>query len=134
MATGSIFSNNGFQLAIDRLFGNPTAHSIVSKFGIGTGTATPTISDTALQTPIVAWSGGSDYKAYTAGHPDFSTSLKVIVQGFISPTEANGNSITEYGDFNTDGTPIMASRQVVTGITKTSAIQAFFTTTYKRKV
>jgi len=100
---------------------------------VGTGTGTPQESDTALGTVITNWSAGSsDFKVYETGFPTFDTANKrVSTKTFVASTEANSNSITEYGDFNTDGTPIMAGRFVHTAITKTSSIQIFYTPTYR---
>jgi len=85
-----------------------------------------------LTTKIANWSGGSDYKNFVTGYPTFdTTNQKVTVQAYIATTEASG-TITEIGDFNTDGTPVMSSHIVFTGIVKTSAVQVFITTTYRR--
>jgi hypothetical protein len=117
---------------LDKFFNSASTYTVPSRFQIGTGTNTPTVTDTALQTPILAWSGGTDYKNYNIS-PTFDTAnQKVTTQAYIASTEANGNTITEFGEFNTDGTPLMTSRAVFTGITKTSAIQAFIITVYKR--
>ena len=45
---------------------------------------------------------------------------------------ANGNAITEVGDLNTDGTPVMFSHIVTTVISKTNKVQVYITTTYGR--
>jgi hypothetical protein len=67
------------------------------------------------------------------GYPSFDTAnQKVTVQAFIASTEANGNTISEIGDFNIDSSPVMSSHTVFTGIAKTSAVQVFITTTYRR--
>ena len=133
MSTGAVFTKNGFNAMIEKAFSSTSTKTVPSRFGIGTGTTTPVVTDTALETKIATWSGGSDYKNYVSGFPTFDTAnQKVTVQGFVASTEANGNTITEYGDFNTDGTPILSSHCVVTGLTKTSAVQIYFTTTYKR--
>jgi len=133
MATGAVYTKNGFNGIIHRAYTAAPTQTVPSRFGIGTGTTTPTTSDTALATKISTWSGGSDYKNFVGGYPTFNTTdQKVTVQAFIASTEANSNTITEIGDFNTDGSPVMSSRIVFTGIAKTSTIQMFITTVYKR--
>jgi len=135
MANGAVFTKNGFNTMLNRAFKASPDYTAMSRFKIGTGTTTPTTADTDLETPITAWSGGSDYKDFVSGYPTFDeANQKVQTQGFIASTEANGNSITELGEFNTDGTPVLGSHIVITGITKTATIQVFFTTTYKRSV
>lgn len=104
-----------------------------SRFKIGTGTTTPADTDTGLETVIAGWNAASDFKDFVNGYPTFDTAnQKVTVQGFIGASQANGNSITEYGDFNTDGTPVCSSHIVFTAITKVSTIQVFITTKYRR--
>jgi len=135
MASGAVLTKNGFNAILNRAFKSAPDYTVPSRFGIGTGSTTPTENDTALDTAITGWTGAAgDYKDYVGGYPSFDTSnQKVSVQGFIGPTEANGNSIIEYGDFNTDGSPLMSGRQVFsTAITKTSVVQVYITTTYKR--
>jgi hypothetical protein len=133
MTVGSVLTKTGFNAILSRAFTNTGTYTVPSQFKIGTGTTTPSTTDTDLATPITAWSGGTDYKNYTVSYPSLDTvNQKVTLQGFIASTEANGNTITEYGDFNTDGTPVMFTRTVFTAITKTSAVQAFITTRLKR--
>lgn len=134
MASGSVLTKNGFNAIIDKAFNASSTYSVPSRFGIGTGSTTPTQNDSSLNTMITGWNASADYKDYVSGYPTFDTAnQKVTVQGFISPTEANGNSIIEIGDFNTDGTPVMFSRTVFsTAITKTAVVQAYITTTFKR--
>ena len=133
MTVGSVLTKAGFNAILSRAFSNAGTYTVPSRFKIGTGTTTPSQTDSNLATPITAWSGGSDYKNYSASYPTFdTTNQKVTVQGFVASTEANGNTITEYADFNTDGSPVMFSRTVFTSITKTSAVQVFITTRFKR--
>lgn len=135
MATGAIFSKAGFNAMLNRAFKASPDYTAPTRFKIGTGTTTPTVTDTDLETPILAWNVGSDYKDFVSGYPTFDeVNQKVTTQAFVSSTEANTNTITEYGEFNTDGSPVMSSHVVFTGITKTSAIQVFITTTYRRTV
>lgn len=135
MAVGAKFTKNGFNAMLNRNFKASPDYTAPSRFGIGTGSTTPTQNDTALDTPITAWApAASDYKDYVSGYPSLDTvNQKVTVQGFIGPAEANGNSIIEFGGFNTDGSPNMDSRVVLSNaITKTSVVQVYLTTIFKR--
>lgn len=133
MAAGAVYTKNGYNALFNRGYKSSPDNTVPSRFKIGTGTTTPVETDTDLETPIEGWNAASDFKDFVAGHPTFDTgNQKVTVQGFIGASQANGNSITEYGDFNTDGTPVCSSHLVFTAITKVSTIQVFITTTYKR--
>lgn len=131
-ATGAQFTKAGFNAMLDKFFNPSSTVTVPSRFKIGSGTNTPSQGDTDLQTPITGWYGGGDFKNFNIA-PDIDTAnQKVTTQSYIATTEANGNVISEYGEFNTDGSPVMSSRAVVLPITKTSAIQVFIITTYKR--
>lgn len=133
MAIGAFFTVSGMACLLDRGFKTSPTYTVPSRFKIGTGTTTPTQADRFIETPITAWSGGSDFKNYVSSYPTFDTiNQKVTVQGFIASTEANGNVITEYGDFNSDSAPVISSHIVFTGITKASTIQMYVTTIYRR--
>lgn len=133
MSNGACYTKNGFNALIDRGYKSGTTLTVPSRFKIGTGTTTPLTTDTSLETPITAWNAGSDFKNFVSGYPTFdTTNQKVTVQAFIASTQANGNTISETGDFNTDGTPLMSSHIVFTGITKVNTVQIFVTTIYKR--
>lgn len=116
MATGGAVVNNGRNALWKRRSG--TSVTAFTKFVIGTGTTTPATTDTAMATPILAWAGGVD-DAKTLLSTDYDTTNHyVICQGYVDSTEANGNTITEAGIVNTDGTPILWCRDVFTGIVK----------------
>ncbi len=133
MANGAIYTISGMVALLNRGYKSSPDYTVPSRFGIGTGTITPAVTDVELTTPITSWSGASDFKNYVSGYPIFDTTdQKVTVQGFIASTEANGNSITEYGDFNTDDAPNISSHIVFNPITKTNTVQVFITTTFIR--
>ena len=93
-----------------------------SKFKVGTGTTTPVIGDTDLVN-VVAINGGNT-KSFVSGYPILDeTNFQATIRAFLSSVEANGNSITEFGLFNEDGSQLMFSRTVFTDITKTSAVE-----------
>lgn len=127
MAVGAIATKKLKNSALNRLFKSSPDYTVPSRCKIGTGTTTPAESDTDLATPITAWNSGSDYKNYASGYPTFDESNKRVTWRLIvEANQANSNTITEIASFNTDGTPIIGDRYVVTGIPKTSAIRVIF--------
>ncbi len=133
MANSAVYTISGMVGLLNRGYKSSPDYTIPSRFGIGTGTTTTDVSDRELETPITAWSSGSDFKNFVTTYPIFDVvDQKVTVQGFVASTEANGNSISEYGDFNTDGAPNISSHIIFTGITKTDTVQVYITTTYVR--
>jgi hypothetical protein len=124
MSNGAVLVKGGKNVMLQRhLMATPT-YTAPTKFGIGTGTTTPLEADTALTTKISAWSGGSDYKTVLAGYPTFNeSSKKSTVRCYVMSTEANGNTITEAGLFNTDGTPKLCDHHVFTGVVKNSSTE-----------
>ena len=134
MSNGAVMTNSGVIVIFHRGFTASPTITAPTRFKIGTGTTTPAITDSNLDTPIVAWNAASDYKNYVVDYPVFGTvSDTVTVRGFIGASQANGNVVTEYADFNTDATPMCCSRQVFTGITKSNEVQVYVTTTYMRE-
>lgn len=101
-------------------------------FAIGTGTTAPVESNTSLETMIVAWYGGGNYKPVLAGYPTFDTTNKrATVRCYVASTEANGNNISETGLFNTDGTPVMLDRHTFTAVTKNAQTEIIFETIFE---
>lgn len=137
MANGVVLTKNGWNAFVNRAMKATPDYTAPSRFKIGTGTTTPNQADTNLTTSITAWNAGSDYKNYnssfgTNGVSFDTTNQKFTTQAYIDSTQANGNAITETGDFNTDGSPIMATHSVFPVVTKTSAIRVYIQTTWKR--
>jgi len=133
LANGALLTNSGVITLLHRGFSESPTITAPTRFKIGTGTNTPDRLNSDLQTPITSWNASSDYKNYVLDYPVFGTlSETVTVRGFIGASQANGNVITEYADFNTDATPLCLSRQVFTGITKSNEIQVYITTTFQR--
>ncbi len=92
---------------------------------MGTGTTTPIISDTDLDTVVAI--NGENTKSFVSGYPVLDeTNFQATIRALINSVEANGNSITEFGLFNEDGSPLMFSRTVFTAITKTSSVEVSF--------
>jgi len=117
---------------LNRAFKSSPDYTAYSRGSIGTSTTAATESDTGLGSVISGWNSGSDYKDYESGYPSFDeANKKVSTRMFVPSTKANGNTISEYGDFNTDASPKIGGHFVFTGVTKTSSIQVYFTPTYK---
>lgn len=133
MAIGAVATDKMRNVLFNRAFKSSPDYTSFSKGAIGTGTTTPTTSDTDLESVISNWNGGaSDYKSYETNYPTFDEGTKkVTTRVFVTANDANANVITEFADFNTDGTPLIGGRFVFNGITKTSAIQVYFTITYR---
>ena len=132
MANGAAFSSSGFNSALQLLFNSADTRSFTT-FGIGTGTTTPTTSDTTLEHTITGWAGGT---ANSKTHSTVSFDVinqQATVRGFVTAAEANGKVITEYADFNILGTPVISGHFVATdGPTKTNAVQVTYITIYGR--
>jgi hypothetical protein len=93
---------------------SPITNYVVQKFGVGTGTATPNVSDTTLQNPILLTGGNT--KAING--VDWPSPMVARVEFTIASGEANGYLITELGLFTGDDTLIC--RKGHAGINKTS--------------
>ena len=125
MSTGQKITTNGLKLSLNRIFKATPDYLSPTKFKVGTNTATPTVSDTDLGT-VVAINGGNT-KSFVTSYPVLDeTNMQSTIRCLLLSTEANGNSLTEFGVFNEDGTPLMFSRSVFTPITKTISTQISF--------
>lgn len=119
---GSIITNKGKEIILDRTFNVSPTRSTVSQFKIGTGTTEPTVSDTDLETPVNI--DGDNFKNFVTGYPILDLiNMQVTFRGLVLSTEANGNSLTEFGTVNSDGSPLLFSRSTHTQINKTSSIE-----------
>lgn len=126
--SNSLLLSSGRNLLLDLTYNASTSKSQITKFKIGTGTTDPLVSDTALETEITAWTGGSSSKTFVSGFPSFdTTNNEVTIKGFVASTEANGNNVSEFGTINTDGSEIMDVRSSFTPISKTSTDEITFT-------
>jgi len=95
MAFGSIKVNKFFQDMLNAHFlstSNPP-----TQMKIGTGTTTPAVADTDLETPVLT-------QSLLSGFPTVDTgSLQAQTKILVGTTEANGNNITECGEFDASG-------------------------------
>lgn len=117
---------------LDRAFKATPTNSAFTQGSIGTGTTTPAEGDTGIETVISNWNASTDFKNYATGYPTFDTANKrVTTRVFVTTTQANSNTITEFGDFNSDGTPVIGGHFVFTGVVKTTSIRLRLTPTYR---
>ena len=125
MATGQLITNNGLKISLNRTYKATPDYLAPTKFKIGTGTTTPTVSDTDVETGVNINGGAT--KSFVSGYPTLDeTNMQSTIRCFLDTTEANGNSLTEFGLFNEDGTPLMFSHAVFTSISKTASVQISF--------
>jgi len=126
MANGNVVTTNGNKIMLNRAFKGSPDYLEPSLFKVGTDNTAPTIADTDLGSAVII-TGGSTTKSFVVGYPiiDEST-LQVTFRCFLASTDANGNSLTEFGIFNNDATKLMYSRAVFTSITKTSDVEVSF--------
>ena len=97
------------------------AAELVTEFthgAIGTDNTTPTAADTTLGTEVFR----DVIDAITNSSGVVTASLRVL------STEANGNSIAEYGWLDAASSGNLWTRNVITAITKTSDIQLYLDT------
>lgn len=126
MTTGQILTNDGKKILLNRGFKASPNYTVPSLFKVGTGTTAPTVTDTDLQAAVII-SGGNTTKAFATGYPILDeTNLQITIRTILLTTDANGNSLTEFGIFNSDTSKLMSSRAVFTAITKTSSVQVIF--------
>lgn len=119
--TGQIITNNGALIQLHRTFIALPTVSSPTLFKIGTGTTNPTVLDTDVETGVNINGGAT--KGFVSGYPVLdTTNLQSTIRTTLDTTEGNGNSITEFALFNTDGTPLMFARAVFTAITKNNKV------------
>ena len=120
MSTGNVITTDGKKIMLHRTFTASPTITAPSQFKVGTGTTTPAVGDTDVET-VVAINGGN-FKAFVSGYPSLdTTNIQSTIRCFLNSLEANGNTLTELGIVNTDGTKLLFSHSVHTGIAKTTS-------------
>ena len=122
---GQIITTDGRKIMMDRTFNASPTRSAITQFKVGTGTTDPALDDTDLGTPVSI--DGDNFKNFVTGYPTLDlTNMQVTTRAILLSTEANANTLTEWGTVNTDATPLLFSRSTFTGIAKTSSIEVAF--------
>ena len=123
--TGQIITTNGKKIILNRTFLETPTILAPTQFKIGTGTTDPTLGDTDLETPVNI--NGTAFKDFVSSYPLLdTTNIQSTIRCFVNSVEANGNTLTEFGIVNEDGTPLLFSRAVFSGIAKTSSNEITF--------
>ena len=122
---GTLITDAGRKIIINRSFKASPDYTAPSLFKIGTGTTAPTVSDTDVETGVNINGGAT--KAFVSGYPILDeTNFQVTVRCLLNSTEGNGNTLTEFGLFNTDGSPLMYSRSTHTAISKVNTVEVTY--------
>lgn len=128
MANGMVVTNSGRKLILNRGFKVTPDYLAPTHFKVGTGTTTPTVSQTDLVAPV-AITGVTLTKDFVAGYPSLDeTNFLATIRCLLLTTEPTAQpvSLAEFGLFNEDGTPLMFSRIVHTAITKNTSTQIIY--------
>ena len=124
--TGQVVTNSGKLITFNRLWKASPDYTTPTLFAVGTGTTAPLVTQTDLVTPVDI-TAGVQTKVFVTGYPTLDeTNLVSSIRCLLLTTEANGNSLTEFGIKNTDGTKKLFSRVVHTPVTKSSAVQVYY--------
>ena len=125
MGTGTLVTNNGLKISINRIYKATPDYKAPTKFKIGTGSTTPAVGDTDVETGVNI--NGGAIKSFVSGYPSLDeTNFQSTIRCLLDTTEGNGNSLTEFGLFNEDGSPLMFSHVVFAAISKTASVQISF--------
>lgn len=131
---GQVITNLHLKILMNRGYKAVPTYTAPILFKVGTGTTTPLITDTDLETPVDI-TAGVQTKAFVSGYPTFDeSSFNVTIRSLLLTTDANGNSLTEVGIVNTDGTAKLSSHAVYTAITKNTSTQVVFIEKHKLSV
>ena len=124
----ALITNQGKNLLLNRaLQATPTQNAVID-FKVGTGTTAAAITDTDLETPVSI--DGDNFKNFESGSPSFTeSSQNSQITCRLLRTEANSNSLTEFGIVNDDGTKKLFMRSVHTAIAKTSSKEVRYVVT-----
>ena len=123
--TGQVITNNGRIITLNRLWKTNPDFTAPTVFKIGTGVTDPAAADTDIETGVNINGGAT--KAFVTGYPVLDeTNVQATVRMILVTTEGNGNDLTEFALFNTDGTPKMFSRAVHTLVGKTTSTQIVY--------
>lgn len=118
----NLFVDNGRQI-IAYLFGGqtPSGSYVCSRFGLGTGSTPPTVSDTDLDAPVNFYDPGSGPLLPTKpiDGVDYPAPFIARVYFTIASTEANGILATELGIYSAvmgGGQTTLLARKLINGV------------------
>jgi len=115
----------GKGIIIDRTFLSAPTKLAPTQFKVGTGTNAPSLSDTDLQTAVLI--DADQFKNFVSGFPTVDLiNNEATTRMFLNTLEANGNTLTEMGVFNADGTEQLFSRATFSAVTKSSSNEVTF--------
>jgi len=124
MASSKIVSS-GHKISLNRTWKVIPDYTAPTVFKVGTGTTDANITDTDLETPVNI--NGGQTKPFVSGYPVLDEiNFIATVRALLLSTEANGNDLTEFALFNTDGSPLMMSRATHTLIPKNTSTQIIY--------
>lgn len=92
-----------------------------SHMAVGTGTTTPTASDTTLVTEVL--------RKARQQYLENDTTATSIVSMRINTSEANGSTLTEVGGFDAASSGTMRFRLLLTSTAKTSSVEMWIDVT-----
>lgn len=125
MGNGQLFVTKGKVMSLHRIFDAAPVYSSPAFFKMGIGTTTPTLGDTALDSPVNI--AGSPTKAVVSGYPSLDDNvITSTTRCLLFTTDCNGLALSEFALVNSDVTPQLFSRAVFTAINKNINTQVIF--------
>lgn len=117
----NLFTDSGRQqLAYCLGARSPLDNFVITKFGVGTGTSVPRVTDTSLESPLTFYDPNGGTAPTLSEKPvdtiDFPSAFVIRVAYSLAAGEANGHLLTELGLFS--GNSTLIARKVNTGINK----------------
>ena len=99
-----------------------TISSYTTHIAVGTGTSTPLVSQTTLDSEVLR------ENVFSTESP---ANNKLLVSMFLDTTEANGNTIGELGIFNASSGGTMVSRNKTNSLAKDSSTEVYYEVEYE---
>ena len=109
--TGGTITNVGKNLVLSRLF--KSTDTPITQFKVGTGTTAAAVTDTDLETPVFT----KNVSLVSYNEATYTATVKC----YLTASDANGYSLTEAGEFNTDDTPKMLDHDIFTAFSKSDS-------------
>ncbi len=130
MANKTVITNDGKDLILNRTFKGSPDYKEPSLISVGTGTTEPSESDSSMESPVTI--DTDNFKGFSSGYPTLDESGdQATIRAFLLSTEANGNTITEFGILNNDSTKKLFSHSTHTSIDKDNAVEISYVAKYE---